>query len=720
MNTIEQQQSTPGGSRSAFRLEREGSLAVLWFDYPGEKVNKLSSWVLTELESRLAEIAATSDLTHLLIASAKNGIFIAGADITEFDKVESAAQAEEFVRFGQRVFLALSRLPQITVAVINGACMGGGTELALNCDYRLLSDDPKASMGLPEVNLGIIPAWTGTSKLPRRIGLPAALDMILTGRRMSGRRAKAVGLVDEVVPAAILLEGAKSWARKQTNKNVDGGRTKVLVERNPLARKVIFSKARQSVLEKTGGHYPAPLEAIRVMDLTFSSGLEASLDAEAKAAASLITGDVAQNLVRLFFMMEEAKKPSGPEPRKIDAAGVLGAGVMGGGIAQLIADRTEVPVRMRDIAWPALAGGMKAAAKVWRKKVEKRRMKPGEMRRKLARITTTTDWTGFDRTDVAIEAVVEKLEIKQQVLAEYEALSKPEAIFATNTSTIPITQIAAKASRPENVVGMHFFNPVDRMPLVEVIAGDRSSPEAVSTVADFARKLGKTVVLCKDGPGFVVNRVLAPYINEAVLLLEEGNPIESIDRAMTVFGMPMGPLALLDEVGIDVGGKAAQVLSEAFGDRMVAPRALERFVADQRLGKKSGRGVYVWKEEKRQGADQAVYPLLGITAKAEALSADTMVERMVLVMINEASLVLEEGIVASAAELDLAMIMGTGFPPFRGGLLRHADSLGASHVLARLEALEREAGPRFAPSPVVRAVAAGGSSFYARFPRGIR
>lgn len=716
MTTLESM-AAANATREAFRFERDGSLGILWFDFPGEKVNKFSSWVIAELEQRLGEIAGMTDMKHLLIASAKPGIFIAGADITEFQQVTSQEQAEEFIRFGQRTFQALSRLPQITVAVINGACMGGGTELALNCDYRLISNDPKAVMALPEVNLGIIPAWSGTTMLPRRVGLPAALDMILTGRKLDGRKAKKIGLVDEVIPAAVLMEGARRWAERQTRKNTGSGRSRILVEGNPLARKVILSKARQSVMEKTGGHYPAPLKALEVIDVGLSRGIEQGLDAEARAASALIAGDVARNLVQLFFLMEEAKKPTGPKPLPIREAGVLGAGVMGGGIAQLVVDKTPASVRMKDIAWPALAGGMKAAARVWRKKVERRRMKPGEMKRKLSRITATTDWTGFERTDLAIEAVVEKLEIKQQVLAEYEAIARPEAIFATNTSTIPITRIAANAARPGNVVGMHFFNPVDRMPLVEVIAGEKSSALSVSTVADFARKMGKTVVICKDGPGFVVNRILGPYINEAVLLLEYGNPIEAIDRAMKDFGMPMGPMALLDEVGIDVGGKAALVLSEAFGDRMMAPRSLDKFLEDERLGKKNGRGVYVWRDGKREGADAAVYKLIGVTPRQQPMAAEAMVERMVLAMINEAARILDEGIVGSAAELDLAMIMGTGFPPFRGGLLRYADSLGATHVLARLEALEREAGERFEPAEAIRELSAKRLSFYRRFPR---
>jgi 3-hydroxyacyl-CoA dehydrogenase/enoyl-CoA hydratase/3-hydroxybutyryl-CoA epimerase len=389
---------------------------------------------------------------------------------------------------------------------------------------------------------------------------------------------------------------------------------------------------------------------------------------------------------------------------------------MGGGIAQIIADKTDASVRMRDINWKAIGGGMKAAARVWKKKVERRRMNRGEMQRKLARITGATDWTGFQRADLVIEAVVEKLEIKRSVLAEFEALAKPEAIFATNTSTIPITDIAAEAKRPENVVGMHFFNPVDKMPLVEVIRGAKTSDLAAVTVASFARKLGKTVVYCNDGPGFVVNRILAPYMNEAGFILEEGHTIDSIDEAMLEFGMPMGPLALLDEVGIDVGAKAGAVLHAAFGERMNASKAIENLLADGRLGKKNGKGVYVYEGQRRKEPDAAIYRLLGLN-NTHPVDARVAVDRMVLLMVNEAARILDEKIVATAGELDLAMIMGTGFPPFRGGLLRYADSIGVKAIVARLEELAAKHGMRFKPSePLVRLAESGGS-FYGTYKR---
>ncbi|HKO57814.1 MAG TPA: 3-hydroxyacyl-CoA dehydrogenase NAD-binding domain-containing protein, partial [Thermoanaerobaculia bacterium] len=678
---------------SAFRIEREGDLAILWFDLPGEKVNKFSSTVMQEFSGIVDQLEAATDIKQVIVASGKPSIFIAGADVSEFNKATNVEEAKEYTRFGQQTFHRFSKLPQVKVAAINGACLGGGCELAISCDWRVMSDSPKARIGLPEVNLGIFPAWGGTTKMPRLIGLPAALDIILNGKQLDGRRAKKTGLVDEVVAPPIVLDVARRFAAKGKRKG--GARTKFYIEGNPLARGVIFGKARKAVLAKTHGHYPAPLAAIDVMEYGLSAGVEKGLQREVEAVAPLILGDVAQNLVRLFFLMEDSKKDPFPaKPMEVKHAGVLGAGVMGGGIAYAVADKTDANVRMRDINWNALKGGLKAASKLWKRQVDRRRISSGDMLRKLARITTTTDWSGFSRVDVTVEAVVESIKIKREVLAEFEAIARPDAIFATNTSTIPITDIAAQAERPENVVGMHFFNPVDRMPLVEVIRGKKTSDVAAVTVAAFARKMGKTVVYTNDGPGFVVNRILGPYMNEAGFLLEEGNSIESLDKAMVDFGMPMGPMALLDEVGIDVAAKVAVILTDAFGARMQKSTVVEKLYEDGRHGKKNGKGLYTYKDGKRQDPDPTVYKVLGIKSPHPA-DAKHVVERMVLAMINEAALILDERIVATAGELDLAMIMGTGFPPFRGGLLRYADSLGVPYIVARLDEFSTRHGSRY-------------------------
>jgi len=698
---------------SAFRIERDGNLAIVWFDLPGEKVNKFSSTVMAEFATVVDELERSSDIKRVVLASGKPSIFIAGADVTEFSKATSEEQAAEYTRFGQQTIHRFSKLPQVTVAAINGAALGGGCELSISCDYRVMSDSPKAQIGLPETKLGIFPAWGGVTKLPRLIGLPAALDIILQGKVLDGKRAKRIGLVDEVVPAPILLDIAKDFTTKPKRRGSD--RTKFYVEGNPLARRVIFGKARKAVLAQTHGHYPAPLKAIDVMEYGMSAGVERGLAREVEEVVPLITGaagDVAQNLIRLFFMMEESKKERiAATPAEVRNAGVLGAGVMGGGIAQLIADKTEASVRMRDINWKAIAGGMKAAAKIWKKKVDRRRMTRGEMQRKLARITSTIDWSGFERIDLVVEAVVENVDVKRQVLSEFEAIAGPNAVFATNTSTIPITDIAAQATRPENVVGMHFFNPVDRMPLVEVIRGAKTSDAAMVTVANFARKLGKTVVYCNDGPGFVVNRILGPYMNESGFLLEEGNAIESIDKAMVDFGMPMGPMALLDEVGIDVAAKVAKILGAAFGERMEPSQVVATLYADGRFGKKNGKGLYLYEAGKRQSPDPSVYKLLNIKSTHPA-DEQAVVERMIFAMVNEAAMILDEKIVASAAELDLAMIMGTGFPPFRGGLLRYADKLGLPYILARLDDLAQKHGKRFLATAALRKLAERDGKFY--------
>ena len=705
----------PAATKKAFQIERLGDLAIVWFDFPGEKINKFSTWVMQEFSGIVDELERSTDIRKVVVASRKPGIFIAGADVSEFQLVTSAEQAVEYTRFGQQVFHRFSKLPQVTVAAINGACVGGGCELALSCDWRVMSDSPKAQIGLPEVKLGIYPAWGGTTKMPRLIGLPAALDIILNGKTVEGKRAKKMGLVDEVVEPSILLDVAKRFADK--GKRKVKGRTKFYIEGNPLARNLIFSKARKAVLKQTHGHYPAPLAAIDVMAYGMSAGVEKGLAREAEAVAPLIMGDVAQNLVRLFFLMEESKKdPFAVKPREISYVGVLGAGVMGGGIAQIVVDKTDAEVRMRDIQWQAIGGGMKAAARIWKKKVERRRMSRGEMQRKLSRISGTTDWSGFPRADVVIEAVVENVQIKRQVLAEFEGLAKEGAIFATNTSTIPITQIAENAKHPENVVGMHFFNPVDRMPLVEVIRGAKTSDLAMVTVAALSRKLGKTVVYVNDGPGFVVNRILGPYMNEAGFILEEGNEIGSIDKAMLDFGMPMGPMALLDEVGIDVAAKVANILGDAFGDRMTKSTVVEKLYADGRHGKKNGKGLYQYKDGKRQGPDVSVYRVIGVGSPKPA-DANAVVERMLLAMINEASLILDEKIVASAAELDLAMIMGTGFPPFRGGLMRYADKLGTPYIQARLDELSSRHGRRFVANEPLRRLAQRDGKFYQAYAR---
>ncbi len=719
----------------AFHLAAGASrLATLTFDAPDRKVNVFTRAVFAELEALLAELARRDDVGCLLLLSGKSGSFIAGADLDEIAGVTDPAEAAAGARAGQRLFAAWEALPFPTVAAIRGVCLGGGTELALASTWRVASDHASTRIGLPEVRLGILPGWGGSTRLPRRIGLAAALDMILTGRTVSARSAGKSGLVDAVLPDARFLdlardfalerlaEGADGGGRPRKDKG-DGGWKELLLEKNPLGRKIVFDQARKKTLEQTRGHYPAPLRAIEVVRVGVEDGSRAGFEAEARAVGELATSRVSKNLVHVFRLGEDAKKDPGlpgGAPREVAAVGVLGAGTMGGGIAQLVAQEAGVPVRMKDIDAAALARGMEHAAGLFDRLVKKRRLSRAEERRRLALIQPTLDYSGFERLDLVIEAIVEKLAVKQAVFAEVAAAAGEDAVLASNTSSLPIGSIGEKTPRPERVVGMHFFNPVHRMPLVEVIAAEKTDPAVANTAIAFCRRLGKTPVLVKDSLGFLVNRILAFYSLEALWLLDEGHAIESIDRAMVEWGMPLGPLALTDDVGIDVANKVAHILHEAWSDRLPLPSWLDRANVPDRLGTKTGRGFYRYDGRQRKDPDPAVYALLGLSSpRKEQDDLGHLADRMVLPMVNEAARCLEEGVARSAADLDLAMIYGTGFPPFRGGLCRWADQEGLPQVVSVLERLEGAVSERFRPSEALRE-AAGAGGFYARWPAGRR
>jgi len=710
------------------KVEEDG-LAVLTFDLPGEKVNKFSTAVVAELGDVLVRLTREARIRALLVRSGKSDVFIAGADVKEFSTV-LPEDVRTYVERVQSLFEQLANLPYPTVAAINGACLGGGTELALACDYRLMSDSKKAQIGLPEVRLGIFPAWGGCTRLPRVVGLASALDLILTGKSLDARRAKKIGLVDEAVPAAIFEEWTRRFARSKLGGGKPRSRRKATsladhaLEGTPFGRKAVFSKARKGVLEQTGGHYPAPLEALEVIEESYGRPVADGLASEARHIGLIFGGEVQRNLLNIFFLTEEVKKESGVADSSVRAlevhrVGVLGAGVMGGGIAQLAADK-GLPARMKDIQPQALAHGYAAAAAIWREAVRKRRLTPLEMKRKMDLVSGALDYSGFARCEVTIEAVVEKLTVKRAVLKEWEEAVPRTAIFASNTSTLPITEIAVGALEPGRVVGMHFFNPVHRMPLVEVIRGERTSDETVATIFALARTLGKTPVVVRDAPGFLVNRILAPYLSEAVRLVQDGCRIEDVDAAMTDFGMPVGPLALLDDVGLDVAAKAGEVLQAAFPERLKMGGE-DALAAAGRLGRKNGKGFYNYAGGKRGEPAREAYAALRVAPRDKSpLPAEVVQARLVLPMINEAAFCLEDGIVAEPGKLDLAMIFGTGFPPFRGGLLRYADAIGLGRVFARLDDLAERLGPRFAPADSIQRLANERRGFYPDSPTSTR
>ncbi|MDX1998087.1 MAG: 3-hydroxyacyl-CoA dehydrogenase NAD-binding domain-containing protein, partial [Thermoanaerobaculia bacterium] len=549
-------------------------LATLTFDAPGKRVNVFSPEVLFELRDLVAELAKRRDIGVLVLLSGKDSNFIAGADVDMIADVTDPAVAEEGARLGQQLFSAWNQLPFPTVAALRGTTMGGGTEIALASTWRVASDRDAVQIGLPEVKLGIVPGWGGCTRLPRVVGLAAALDMILTGKTVRAKQAFKMGLVDALVPDAQFLPLVRQFALERIDKKGRPARRTTLkdklLEGNPLGRILVFSQAKKATLAASKGHYPAPLRAIEVVKAGTGS-LSRGLAAEAKAIGELATSPIAKNLIHVFRLMEDNKRSPGlpgGEAVPVEAAVVLGAGVMGGGIGHLLVDKGDIATRLKDIAPAALASGMAHAAELFEKQVRRRRMRPDERKRKLALLSPTLDDRGFGRADLVIEAVVEKLEVKQKVFADTAAKVRANTVLASNTSSLSIDAIGRDTPHPERVVGMHFFNPVDKMPLVDVIAGAKSAPWAVNTVFELTRRVGKTPVIVKDAPGFLVNRLLMFSLSESLWLLDEGVPPEAIDRAMKRWGMPMGPLELTEEVGIDVANKVAHILHDAFGDRL--------------------------------------------------------------------------------------------------------------------------------------------------------
>ncbi len=689
----------------AFRLERgEDGLATLTFDLPDRKANIFTRSALAELEARLTTLAARTDIACLVLTSAKPDIFIAGADVDEIADVTDPVEAEAGSRYGHRLFSAWEALPFPTVAAIRGTCLGGGTELALASTWILVSDRTDLRIGLPEIQLGILPGWGGCVRLPRRVGLLAALDLILPGRPISGAHAARIGLADALLPDADFDRRVRAFALANSGRPArrprKSGPRALLLERNPLGRRFVLAQARKKTRIATKGRYPAPLRAIEVIATGLARGAVAGFDAEARAIGELATSPQAKGLIYLFRQMEAAKRvgEGATLPAPVRRPAVIGAGIMGGGIAQLVADKAGLPIRVKDIQAAALATALGHAAGLFERRVRRRRLKPAEKRRKMALLQPTLEDAGLESCDFVIEAVVENLAVKQKVFADLARRVPERTILASNTSSLSIDAIGQLAAGRERVVGMHFFNPVDRMPLVEVVVGRQTGRETAAAVAAFARRLGKTPVVVRDGPGFLVNRLLAFYSAEAMWLLDEGLRVEDVDRAMLDFGMPMGPLRLADEVGLDVSAKVGQILHGAFGDRLPFPAWIDRLAGTGRLGVKSGLGIYRYDGRRERGPDPGIYSLLGLSPRRTAPDLAALAERMVLPMVNEAARCLEEGVVGSPGELDLAMVFGTGFPPFHGGLCRWADGQGLAVLAARLESLAGSVGPRFAPS----------------------
>lgn len=713
---------------SAFHVNIDSQgIARLIFDLPGEKVNTFSVAVLNELEQAIDTLQNNKNVKLLVVMSGKEDNFIAGADLHKFEPAfRNRSELENIIRTGHRVFDKLEALPFPSVAVIRGACLGGGMELALACTFRVVSDHPKTLLGLPEVTLGIIPGWGGTQRMIRLTGLVKGLPMVLTGKGVNAEKAYKMKLADGIVPwefqeqkvgeflkQVISPEGRKHLLKRRTR----SGLMNFLLEGNPLGRALIFRKARQDILSKTKGHYPAPLIAVDLIQKTCTMPLRQGLEQEITTILGFNSKDFesATNLINLFFISETLKKdtgvPAGVVPGKVQSAGVLGAGTMGAGIAWLLSYKGYA-VRIKDINWEAIGKGYGAAYAIYSKFVKDKRMKKTDASMKFQRISGTTDYTGFNNTDIVFEAAVENLELKNKILSELEGNIRQDTIIATNTSSLTIKEMSKALKHPERFVGMHFFNPPNKMPLVEVVAGEKTSPEAIATAIDLCKKLGKTPIVVGDCPGFLVNRVFVLGANEVMFMLEEGASMESLEKMMLNFGMPMSPFILSDEVGNDVGYKVSKVFEHAYGERMKAPKINELMYENKLYGKKSGKGFYIYQGEKRKVNPKVQELLATIHAKKTRLSESDMIDRVILTMINEASRCLQEKVVKKPEYLDMALIMGIGFPPFRGGLLRYADKVGIPNIVERLKKFEQLYGPRFAPSDHLLAMQRDNRKFY--------
>jgi 3-hydroxyacyl-CoA dehydrogenase/enoyl-CoA hydratase/3-hydroxybutyryl-CoA epimerase len=709
-------------AREIFRLEVASSgLATLCFDLPGSSVNLFTRQALEQLGDRIEELRERDDIGCLVLLSGKAKSFCHGADVELIGGLETAEEGELGARAGQELFRSWQELPFPTVAAIHATCMGGATEISLASTFRLVSDDENLRVGLPEVRLGILPGWGGCVRLPRVVGLTDALDLILAGKSLSGARALRMGLADALLPHHGFLHHVRTFALEVIHgrrpRKPDRDLRELLLEKNPLGRRILFDQARKKTLSRTGGKYPAPLRAIEVIRIGVEDGPAAGFEAEARALGELAVGVVSKNLQHVFALTQSAKS-HGPEPGAATKVapklvGVVGAGLMGGAIAHQVTVSGGLAVRILDHSPAALVQSMSHASRLVYNRLKRRRLSRSEAREAMARIQPTLDLEGFRRADLVIEAVTERLEVKRQVFRQLAEAVSADTLLASNTSSLSIDAIAETVPGPERILGLHFFNPVHRIPLVEVVAGRHTAPEALTRAEAFVRRVGKTPVAVQDSPGFLVNRVLIYYLTESLWLIAEGWPVEAVDRALLQWGFPMGPFALLDRVGLDIAAAVSEHLEEAYPERVRMPklRWQQTFLDTGRLGEKSGRGIFRYGSGGKRTVDSEIYSQLGLGARDPDPDLDEAAERLVLPMINEAACCLEEGVVDSPATLDLAMILGAGFPPFRGGLCRWADRRGLDSVIGALERLSGVAGERFRPSEALRSFAAGGG-FY--------
>jgi 3-hydroxyacyl-CoA dehydrogenase/enoyl-CoA hydratase/3-hydroxybutyryl-CoA epimerase len=701
-------------------IEKTEEFAIVWLDQEGEKVNKVSPELIQAFDTIFKEIDADPQVKAIILASKKKD-FIAGADIEMFAKVTKKGDFEPITRKGHESLNKLQHSKKPIIAAIHGSCMGAGLEIALACQGRVVADEGTV-LALPEVKLGLLPGGGGTQRLPRLIGIQKALDIMLTGKNVYGRQAYKMGLADRITNKAQLVDAAKFLARDilkgkfERKRKVSFGET--LLEGNSIGRGILFNKAKELLLRQTRGNYPAAERILECVEIGMNQGILKGYDAEATKFEELILTNTSRQLINIFFAMTEMKKnPMKNLVRKTNTLGMLGAGFMGSGIAEVSAAK-GVTVLFKDINEEAVAKGKKVIWDGYAKKVKRKAITLPEAEAVINRVIGTTTYDNFDKVDIIIEAVLEDLNLKKKVIQEVEPLIRPDCIFASNTSALPIKHIAAASSRPENVIGMHYFSPVPKMPLLEIVITDQTADWVTATCLELGIRQGKTCIVVKDGPGFYTTRILSPFLNEALLLLEEGADALQIDEVMKDYGFPVGPITLIDEVGIDVGahifkGELTQSFIQTRPEAKISDGMVKMFDGGFK-GRKNKKGFYLYDEKGKKirgKINPDAYKFFG-GENRKKFDRIEIQNRMGLIMMNEAAMCLEEGILLSARDGDIGAVFGLGFPPFSGGPFRMMDSLGLKNVEKTLAELASKYGKRFLAAKIILELAASGKGFH--------
>lgn len=709
----------------------EGGVALVTIDCPDSKVNKVSSALLAEISALLDDIVKDGSIKALVIISGKDDNFVVGADVDELNAMTSKDEVVTYITKAHEVLRRIENLGFPVVCAISGNCLGGGLELALVASYRMASDSPQTTLGLPEVQLGLIPAAGGTQRLPRLVGLAESLGMMLTGRNVRPKKALRMGLVDEVVSAYGLRDAAVTRARLLAEGKSNGRKTKKslkdmiitrIVDDTPMGRDFALKQARAQVMRQTMGLYPAPLAIIDSVEYGLKNGVQKGLENDIRIFAELVMSDASRALRSLFDGMTALKKnPLKDKARSIKKLGILGAGLMGHGIASVSTPVCDT-ILLKDVSLDSVAKGMKEIYRGLDKRARSGAISRFERDVQYGKVIPCTDYSLFGSVDLVIEAVFEDLDLKRTVLAEVEAATPEHTIFASNTSALPITLIAQGCTRPSNVIGMHYFSPVPKMPLLEIITTQHTADWVVATALEFGIRQGKTCIVVKDCPGFYTTRILIPMLNESMRLMEEGADIRSIDTAMRQFGYPVGPVTLVDELGIDVAAHVARgevrKLFEARG--LKASDGYTRLFEKGFKGRKNKKGFYVYDEPRKRAlpflkkkgpkpVNQEVYEILGVTPRR--FETSEIQDRLALAMINEAVLCLQEGIISCARDGDIGAVFGLGFPPFTGGPFRYIDTVGAKNIIERMKRLEERCGALYTPAPLLVEMASKNKKF---------